>query len=279
LLCSQLGRRRALAAFGSALAAFAISCILWAGPLGALHYVEGLRAHAAAERFVLIQITPAAIAYGLGLPTVIASAIGIASALGAFTVALAAWRNQLFRPLWKLAITCALLPFAIPFFHEHDFVVLLLPALLCLTLEDRGTWSLAASGMMLASVDWLGLAQRPGAFSQVALLAIAQLCAIFAVADVPLRRMVLPACVLPVVAGACLLAARFPAPVWPDAMRGAVTLTLPVASVWHEELVRTGQFAVQPAWALLRLLTLAGCALLAWAAFGAAAARDQMERL
>ncbi|HEY8310638.1 MAG TPA: hypothetical protein VIG47_08780, partial [Gemmatimonadaceae bacterium] len=75
------------------------------------------------------------------------------------------------------------------------------------------------------------------------------------------------------------IASHVPAPIWPDAMHGTPQLSGPVASVWHDELQRTGQFAVQPVWAGLRLLTLLGCALIARAAYLIALSRTQFEML
>ena len=264
-LVSQLGRRGAPRIFAVAVAAFAALCIAFAGARGSIAYLSGLRAHGAAERFALIQITPSAVAHGFGVPAGAASAIGIVFALAAVACSIAVLRGADFSPLRKLAVTFALLPFAVPFFHEHDFVVLALPALLCLLSEDHPRWALAAAGTALVAVDWLGAAQRPEAFAQQLLLAVAMLAAVHALCDVPLRRMIPAAFVLPLLLIAHALSSQGPAPVWPDAMHGIPSLSGPVAGIWHEELQRTGQFAVQPLWAALRALTLTGCALLAWA--------------
>jgi hypothetical protein len=69
-----------------------------------------------------------------------------------------------------------------------------------------------------------------------------------------------------VFAVAAWLATQNPAPVWPDplgmfhAPRGAS-----LAAVWSAEQNASGLFAQAPAWALLRSLSLLGCALLAYA--------------
>lgn len=264
-LASQFSRQGAARVFAFAVAAFATLCVVASGLQGSMAYLRGLRDHGAAERFALIQITPSAVAHGFGLSATAASVAGISFALAAIGCALTALRSPDHPPLRKLAVVFALLPFAVPFFHEHDVVVLVLPALLCLLAEDHPNAALAAAGTALVAVDWLGVAQRPEAFLQQLALAVAMLAAMHALADVPLRRLLPAALVLPLLFAAHALSVHAPAPVWPDAMRGVPALGAPVANVWHDELQRTGQFAVQPLWAALRALTLAGCALLAWA--------------
>ena len=264
-LVSQFGRRRAPRVFGIALAAFAALSIAFGGLHGAAAYLGGLREHGAAERFALIQITPSAVAHGFGASAWLASALGIVFALAAVACCIAVLRGADLPPLRKLAVTFALLPFAVPFFHEHDFVVLVLPALLCLLCDDHPLWPVAAAGTALVAVDWLGAAQRPEAFAQQLLLAVSMLAALYALPDVPLRRMIPAVLVLPLLLAAHALSVHAPAPVWPDAMHGVPALTGRVAAIWHDELQRTGQFAAQPLWAALRSLTLLGCALLAWA--------------
>ena len=275
-LLSQSARKRAWPVFAAAIAAFVIFGMFFTGGNAAL-YLRSLAEHGQAERFSLIQITPAAIAYGFGAGNFIAQTIGLTAAIAAVIAGLAIVRIAHVKPLWKLAACCTLLPFAVPFFHEHDFVVLLLPALLCATIAQERMWSIAAAGTVLCGIDWLGLAQRPDGLLQSALLAFALFAALFALVDVHPRRMIGPSCVLLpfVVAGA--IARHFPAPIWPDAMTGTISLAGPVATIWHRELAQTGQFAVQPFWALLRCCSLAGAAALAWSTFSTARRRDQLE--
>lgn len=279
VLLSQITRRRGGLIFGTAVAAFiALSFICIRAP-GTLAYIAGLREHAAAERFALIQITPASVAYGFGAPPLVASVLGIITALFAAGCVLAILRNASIGPLWKLALVCSLLPFAVPFFHEHDFVVLLLPLLLCLLADDQSAWPAASAGGLLVAIDWLGAAQRPEAFAQMMLLGFAAACSMVALSGVPLRRALVPIAVLPVALLAHVLALNAPAPVWPDAMRAGTRISADIAQTWHAELSASGQFTVQPLWAALRLLTLAGCALIAWAAHRVATSRDQFEML
>ncbi|MDQ6929494.1 MAG: glycosyltransferase 87 family protein, partial [Candidatus Eremiobacteraeota bacterium] len=275
-LLSQGSRKRAWPVFAGALAIFAILGMFFTGG-NAAAYVRGLVEHGQAERFALIQITPAAIAYGFGLGSFIAQIIGILVALCAAAVGAGVVRMAHVKPLWKLAACCALLPFAVPFFHEHDFVVLLLPALLCVTVAEGRAWSVAAAGTLLCAIDWLGLAQRPEGLLQSALLSLAALAAIFALVEVQPQRLIGAACVFVTLVIAGAIAGHMPAPIWPDAMTGSISLSGPAAHIWHRELAQTGQFAINPFWALLRSFTLAGAAALAWATISTARRRDQLE--
>ena len=277
ILLSQAGRRRALIYFGIAFACLVALCLACAGWSGTLAYFAGLRAHAKAEEFALIQITPSAIIYGFGAVSSAARITGIAIAIGTLGLWLAVMRAAYEQPLWKLAISCALLPFVAPFFHEHDFLVLLLPAVLCAILARGRMWTIAACGTALAGVDWLGLAQRPDGVLQSVLLLAALLCGLHALSERSARTLILPAFVLLAVFGAGLLAGHHPAPIWPDAMRGGPARTGSTAVIWHDELARTGEFASNPVWAFLRSLTLSGAGLLAWATIVTAARRDQLE--
>jgi hypothetical protein len=276
-LLSQITDRRSWRPLLVAALCFLAFCFYARGWDGPLRYARDLLAHGRAERFVLIQMTPAAVAYGFGAPALLCQIIGGIAAAGAFIVALVVVRNPYLKTLWKLAAVCALLPFALPFFHEHDFVTVLLAVVLCALLAEHRTWSIAATGALFAGIDWLGLAQRPQGFAQASLLAIALLLALFAIAEQPLRRMLLPCSVLVALLGAGFLAQHHPAPIWPDQMRGAAALTGSTANIWHDELTRTGQFARDPLWAAMRLLTLTGAALLAWACIASARERDQLE--
>ena len=56
-------------------------------------YASVLAAHAAAERFTAIQISPAAIAFGFGAPERFAAAFGLAVAGGAIVAAFAIVRS------------------------------------------------------------------------------------------------------------------------------------------------------------------------------------------
>ena len=260
----QCASREGAAAFTAGLALFAAACLVVIGPTQAAAYARILRAHGGAEKFSAIQITPPAIAYGFGAPESIAAVTGIAVALAA----IAAWFvlvPRLTDAPARFGVTCALLPFAMPFFHEHDLLVLFIPALLFAVRADARTWPLAATGAMLCATDWLGLAQRPDGLLQTLLLVGGLGAALTALRrDAGLRMLIAPGCVLVAIACAGALAQAHPAPVWPDAM-GTLpqnVRSLGIAAAWHAEQAATGLFARNGAWALLRALSLCGCALL-----------------
>ncbi|MDP9018865.1 MAG: glycosyltransferase 87 family protein, partial [Candidatus Eremiobacteraeota bacterium] len=172
VLFSQAGRRKAAVLFAAVFAVFCAVGIACIGFPGAVAYMRDLAAHGDAERFVLIQITPTAIAYGLGAAPTVARIVGLFAFVAGIIVWAYTMRKAHVSPVWKLAISCALLPFVAPFFHEHDFVVLLLPALFCLAFAEERMWTIGAVGTVLSAVDWLGLAQRPDGTLQTALLTL-----------------------------------------------------------------------------------------------------------
>jgi hypothetical protein len=231
-------------------------------------YAIAAVAHGAAERFAAIQITPAAVAYGFGLPANAAWALGIAAAIAAVAagVALVARVRDSFA---RFAGCSALVPFAAAFVHEHDLLVAYAAALWC-ALQTRGAKRIIAFvGTLLVCIDWLGLAQRPSGIVQTALLALAAAAAFAALApagESRATRAILPIAAL--FAVAAWIAALHPAPVWPD---GLGLYHAPphasAAAVWLAEQRANGLLAVAPAWAFLRTLPLAGCALLAYAIY------------
>ncbi|MBV8689883.1 MAG: hypothetical protein JOZ59_07250 [Candidatus Eremiobacteraeota bacterium] len=264
-LISQIRYRAVAAAMGVVVLALIAIALILLGAEGLRNYAIELSAHGAAERHALIQFTPVAIVYGFGLPAALANAIGIIIALGAALIWIRMMLQRWATRWWRLAITCALLPFVSPFFHEHDFVIMLLPVLMCLCTAPRRIWALAAAATVLTAIDWLGLAQRVDGGVQSALLVAALLCAIFALSDQPLRlhRFAILAALLLI--PAAMLAQHFPAPIWPDALPAHVTWIQPTLSAsWHAELQAAHELSPQPLWAALRLMTLIGTALLAW---------------
>jgi hypothetical protein len=266
-LASQLGRNRAtLAILAGALATYLLGALA-AGPQWPAAYARAALAHADAERFVAIQLTPAAIAYGFGAPARSAEFLAALAALAAIVAALAIAVRVRDR-FARLAAFAALLPFASGFFHEHDFTVAYPAAAWC-ALCARGTArTVALAGTLLVAIDWLGLAQRPTGIVQSLLLAFAALCAFEALGErSDLRITVCAASALAALfAAAAWLAQRHPAPVWPDslgAFHAAANAT--VSGVWMAEQRAGGLLYPDPLWALLRLLSLLGCALLAYA--------------
>lgn len=268
-LVSQLGRNRAtLAMLAAAFVTFALGAAEtgWNWPAA---YARILALHGAAERFAAIQLSPAAIAHGFGATDAAAAIAGFAVAALAIAAAIAlafAVRDNFAR----FAGFSALVPFAAGFVHEHDLLVAYAAAAWCALRTRAATRAIALAGTLLVAVDWLGLAQRPSGVAQSALLALAAFAAFAALGEPnDLRASLLvafPAGALFV--AAAFLASQHPAPVWPDAL-GAFRAPpgTPVAALWAAEQRASGLLAAVPTWALLRSLSLAGCALLAYAIY------------
>jgi len=268
-LASQLERTRAVLAIAAAAAITYALGVVTAGWSWPVAYTAAAAAHGAAERFVTIQLAPAAIAYGFGATPANAQLIAIVAAILAVAAALllALRVRDVFA---RFAAWSTLVPFVALFFHEHDLLIAYPAALWC-ALRTRATArTFALAGALLVSIDWLGLAQRPTGITQSALLAIAALVAFAALGDSGEARgawrAALPLAAL--FAGAALLAAHHPAPVWPDSLRNFhATSNASIAEVWLAEQRAGGLLAVAPAWAFLRALPLLGCALLAYAIY------------
>jgi hypothetical protein len=275
-LAVRLTARRPAALLGLALIGFAtLSVVAGGGAAAALTYLQRLAAHGAAERFTAIQYGVPAIAASFGLAHPLADAAGSAFALLALAVAGVAAVRLRAQPLYAAAVAIALLPWIVPFFHEHDFVIDLIPALALAASPDARTRTLTAVAAMLTLVDWFGVAQRPAGAAQTACLALALACAFAALprrapqagAGAALAASALTAAV------ALPAALAFPAPVWPDALGPFhAPAGLDASAVWAAEQLRSGLAANVPAWGALRAIPLAGCVLLALAALRAAGA-------
>jgi hypothetical protein len=246
---------------------FGALCVVLEGANGIWHYADVLHRHSMAERFSAIQLTPAAIAYGFGAAAPVANALAWLVALGAIGFWFAVVRRT-GDATARFCITCALLPLVMPFFHEHDLVVLFVPVVVYAICCERRVWPLATFGALLAGTDWLGLAQRPDGAVQTLLLAGALGLALAALRDrIDPRMLLVPAGAIALIAIAAAVVHQYPLGVWPDAM-GALpkdAASLDIASAWNAQQRATGLFARQPVWALLRLFSLGGCALTAYA--------------
>jgi hypothetical protein len=258
--------RRAAIAFALAGAIAAGGSLLALAGIGGIeHYLTVLREHAAAERFIAIQTTVAGVARGFGAAPGVAGASAIAVALVTFAALAFQMIPGRYDPADRLTLACAALPLALPFSHEHDFTLALLPAVV-VTRRARGVaWVLGAFASVAIAVDWLGLAQRPNALATSTLLAVATALALAASA----RERLAPLHFLPLlVAPATLLAGTYAAghrlPTWPDhlSLQFHVAADAPAAVVWQAEQIGSGVGGLDPAWAFLRALSLAGCALL-----------------
>ena len=264
-LVARLRDARASASVVAGGVAFAALTLLAGGGIAGLRsYLGVLSAHGAAERVDAIQHTPAAIAYGFTASHEIAAVAGwtcAAAAVGAVVAALV--RFRLGARDGTLAAIAAL-PFATPFFHEHDFVVVVLP-LLFLGRRARGAaraW--AGAAVPLALVDWFGMAQRPQGGAQIVVAGIATAALFVALRDGRNDRTVfVPFAALALGAALALpLARTVPAPVWPDALPAAYRAPAGASAsvVWRDEQHAAGLDRPVAAWAFLRALPLAGCA-------------------
>jgi hypothetical protein len=264
-LIARMRDRSALLAAGAAGLAFAVlTLVAGGGAAGFAAYAHRLGEHGRAERFASIQHTPAALAWALGAPAAAASAVGGAVALLALVVLVAVTvRARLDRRDGAL-LALAALPLVVPFFHEHDFAIELIP-LLVLALRARGAaraWAGAAAVLLL--VDWLGFAQRPAGGAQLVALGVAVAGAFVALGPGGrLRRADLaPGLALAALALVALpLARAYPAPTWPDALPPGyrAPARADASAVWADEQRAAGLDARSPAWALLRAFPLAGC--------------------
>ena len=272
-LIARVRDRTTLASAAVAALAFAALTLLAGGGLpGIRAYAHRLAEHGAAERFVAIQHTPAAIAWAFGAPDGPALAAGTLCAVAAVAIVLAAIVLAKLDPLDGTLLAIAALPFAVPFFHEHDFVIELLP-LSVLAMRGRAAAPvLTALAAALICVNWLNFAQRPEAAAQTLALGLAAACGYALLRPAAARddMRVTRSDLLPfaaIVALACValpLGRAFPAPVWPDRLPPGyrAPANADASAVWADEQRAAGLERRQPAWGALRALPLAGCIVL-----------------
>jgi len=282
VLATQADGRRAIIALVTALAvAIGGSAVALGGVGGFAHYFEVLREHAAAERFIAIQTTVAAVARGLGAPAGMSAALAIAIAIVAIVAVALQARSGRYGPSERLALGCAALPLALPFAHEHDFAIAFLPAIVVARRARGGTWVAGACAAVAIGVDWLGLAQRPNELESTALLAAAVAVGIAMLAPQPLRAFhAAPLAVAVAVVPIGRWAAAHPLPTWPNQLASHLAFAHgSAAEVWRAEQLASGIGGLDPAWALLRALSLGACALL-WGAgtFALLTSREAMPR-
>jgi hypothetical protein len=280
VLVARMRERSAFAAAAlGALAFAALTLACGGGVAGFVRYLQRLGAHGRAERFIAIQDTPASIAWAFGAPENAAAAITAICALVAVGAAVVTAVRARLDARDGALLALAALPLAIPFFHEHDFVVELVPALVLGVRTQGAARVCAGAGAVLALVDWFNLAQRPPAIPEIIVCAFALAAAFVALG--PGRRAqradfapFLAAVVLAVVA--VPLARAFPAPTWPDALPPAyhAAADADASAVWGEEQDLSGLETRRPAWGALRALPLAGCVVLGIAVVLAGRRRD-----
>lgn len=283
-LVGRIRSRWDLGVAACAAVAFTLAALAAGGGLpGISVYLRRLSAHGSAERAVAIQHTPAAIGYALGLPAQGAAVLGAAIAVLAGTAAVVIIVRERLDPSTATLVASALLPLALPFFHEPDFA-LELCALLVLAVRAQGpARAPAAVAAVLVLVDWFGLAQRSGAGGQILCFGLA---VAFAFAALPraarrwrrgdlagvLAFLVLAAIVTP-------FAFAHTAPTWPDLLPSGyrAPAAADVSAVWGDEQRAAGLTRRDPIWGFLRALPLAGCIVLTAALV--ADARSRRRRL
>jgi hypothetical protein len=267
LLARASGRRAPIAFALAAAIALGGSALAIAQEGGLGHYLAVLREHAAAERFIAIQTTVAAVVRALGATPSLTGGIALGAALATLGALALQLLSRRYAPDDRLALACAALPLALPFAHEHDFTLAFLPAIV-VTRRARGAlWVAAAISSLVIATDWLGLAQRPPGLAMSTAFACAAALGLTALARERLQPFhFLPALLALAVAAVGTLAAAHPLPTWPVNLPPAFAMPAgpSAAVVWNAEQIASGIGALDPRWALLRLFSLAGCASL-WA--------------
>ena len=267
-------RRPALLLLAAAAAFLAVTLLAGGGPAGLANYAHRLAEHDAGERFILIQYTIPAILASFHVAP--AHAILAGRAVTVLAVAAAAFAACRLRaqPRFSAAIAIALLPWAVPFFHQQNFALELIPAIVFGASADARVRMAAGVAAVCIFVDWLEVVQRPHAAAQVVALAFAVACAFAALPNRSLRATspwpalgasaVLTLTLVP-------LALAFPGSAWPDAL-GAfhAAANLDASAVWAAEQQRSGLGAFVPAWGIVRAVPLLGCLILAVAGYAAA---------
>lgn len=275
VLAVRLTGRRSLPLLAAAAATFfALTFAIGGGAGGFAVYLQRLGALGAAERFDVIQYGVPAVLASFGVAHGSAAFAGVVcEAIAVLLAAAGAWRWRA-QPRFAALLAIALLPWAVPFFHEHDFVLELLPVIALAGAAQARVRVPAAIAAMCVSIDWLGLAQRPGGAAHEACLIVAAACAFAALPSrAPDGATPWPAFVTAALLAlvAFPLALNYPAPVWPD-MLGTfhAAPALDAAGMWAAEQARAGLTGVLPATGLLRAIPLFGCLVLALAAYRAA---------
>jgi hypothetical protein len=265
VLIARLTDPRAVIAFGIAALGTAALMLQGQGLAGVARYLHLLSVHGAAEAATAIQITPSSLAVAFGTST--ATFVRVFFAVVALGLTLVGLR-RIAEPALRIGIASCALPFVVPFFHEHDFVLMLLPAIVCAIRARTGTLALSAIAATATGIDWLGLAQRPPSEPQAIVLAFAGALGFMLAAE--LRRESFAALVVPLaVAAVSLLARAHSVPIWPDALppHWQPPAGASVSEVWGLEQRAVGLDAANPVWDLLRALSLGSCALLGFATY------------
>jgi hypothetical protein len=257
---------REVAALGALTLSAIVSAIanvpLAHGVHGIIAYLNVLLGQGESERVYAYQFSLTAIAFGFGMSLPAAQTLGTVVsivAIGAIVVAVRVTRAGIAE---GALIACAALPFILPFEHEPDMVIALLPALVLAFRATGWAWVVGAAGTVLLCIDPFALTQGwPGLLFAVAMAAIAslQLAAFAPPAFARLRF--IPLGVVPLILAIGLFAPSQHLPLWPATLpdHGAPAAGASASSVWHDELASMGLEDRNPWVSVLRLLTLCGC--------------------
>jgi hypothetical protein len=249
---------------------------------GALGYLDVLAHQSASERLFAYQMTTTSIAYGLGINAHDAALTGGCLSVVALAALVAAIRFTRANVVDGAAIACALFPFIVPFVHEPDLTIVFLPALLVVLRTQGWTWVLGATGTVLLCVDAFAMGQGPlGLVFTVVTAAVACL-QVAALARRGLRwERLVPLGIIPLLLVLGMFAPGAHLPMWPAALPEyvAVAPDATASAEWHDEIAASGLEEQRPWDSLLRLLTLCGCASIAFAMIRAAAPARERSTL
>ncbi len=231
---------------------------------GVTAYLEVLLNQWTSERLYAYQFTPASIAYGFGMASHAAATLGTIVSVAAMGVIVAAIRFTRASLVDGAAIACALFPFVLPFEHEPDMVIALLPALLVVFRASGWTWGIGAVGAVLLCANPFALTQGwPGLVFVITMAGVASL-QLAALAPIACKRArFVPLFVVPMLMlGIGLFAPSNHLPLWPATLPAHVTVApgASAAAVWRDELIASQLEKRLPWVSLLRTLTLCGCA-------------------
>jgi hypothetical protein len=122
-------------------------------------YLHVILNQGASERVYAYQFTPTSIAYGFGMARQAAETRGTVLSVAAIGTIVATIRLTRANLVDGAAIACAAFPFVLPFEHEPDMVIALLPALLVVFRAQGRTWALGAAGTVLLCTNPFALTQ------------------------------------------------------------------------------------------------------------------------